>query len=243
MAIDGKCNCRLNPSAGQVGSVPAEALFRLILVPGPNRATGHVTHSHVTTVNDARSITNYRFGKHIQRFLSASAGSTRNLADVRFLFRFRVSKYQRSQMFRLLTVLGRETKMSLPTQTTKYPAMQHHLLLYSHSNRRCHTQMVNLARAFLADDIPATDDISNSKPGLLSLTQSDYVVPVVPMPRFPFSVAMTNHFRKIHLFATVSHSKEATYNPLKCHQETSRSHAGGQHTQRNWVRTTATFAI
>ena len=68
---------------------------------------------------------------------------------------------------------------------------------------------VNLAHAFLADDIPATDNISNDESCLLSLAQSDYVVPVAPMPRFPFSAAMTEqryfvrssiHVAKMYVF-------------------------------------------
>ena len=136
-----------------------------------------------------------------------------------------------------------------------------------------HSDRVNLARAFLANDIPATDNISKDKPHLSSLAQTDYVVPEAPMPRFPFSAAMTNNFRKIHrdlqptmvgrlqLFATVPRSKEATYNPLELpsgdfsfskdppvidrgFSDVSRSYAGGgQHTQRNWVRNSAIFAI
>ena len=86
---------------------------------------------------------------------------------------------------------------------------------------------VNLAFAFLADDIPATDNISNDELRLSSLAQSQYVVPVAPMPRFPFSAAMTNNFCKIHQdlqpttvgrsqrFVTVPCSKEAIYNPLE----------------------------
>ena len=70
------------------------------------------------------------------------------------------------------------------------------------------------------------DNISNDE-RRLSLAQSEYVVEVAPMPRFTFSVAMTNNFRKIHRdlqptrvgrsqhFATVPRSKEAIYNPLE----------------------------
>ena len=141
--------------------------------------------------------------------------------------------------------------MSLPTQTTKYPFEQK----MSHSDR------VNLARAFLADDIPATNNISNDEPCVSSLAQSDYVVPVAPMPRFPFSAAMTNHFHKIHQdlqpttvgrsqrFATVSLTKEAIYNPFELpsrdfsfskdppvidrgFSDVTCSHAGGAHSKK-----------
>ena len=71
--------------------------------------------------------------------------------------------------------------------TTPTVAVQLFEQTMSHSNR------VNLVLVFLPNDIPATDNISNDEPWL-----SDCVVPVAPMPRFPFSAAMTKHLRKIH---------------------------------------------
>ena len=90
-----------------------------------------------------------------------------------------------------------------------------------------HSDRVNLGLTFLTNDISATDNISDDEPRLSSLAQSDYVVLAAPMPRFPFSAAMTNHFCKIHRdlqpttvgrsqrFVTVPRSKEAIYNPLE----------------------------
>ena len=99
------------------------------------------------------------------------------------------------------------------------------------------------------------------------------MVAVAPMPRFPFSAAMTNNFRKIHRdlqpttvgrsqhFATVPRSKEAIYNPLELplggfsfskdppviHRgfaDVSRSCVGGgEHIKKNWLQNSTISAI
>ena len=184
---------------------------------------------HVTTVNDARSISSYGSRKHGQMFPSASVGSARNLADVSFLMPFSFSGREIPEATHILSSFcswsGDENESAhsddqILCSATPHVAVQPFVQTMSYSDR------VNLLLTFLADDIPATDNISDDKPRLSSLAQSDYVVPVAPMPRFPFS-AITNHFRKIHRdlqpttvgrlqrFATVPHSKEAIYNPLE----------------------------
>ena len=115
--------------------------------------------------------------------------------------------------------------------------------------------------------------MSDDKPRLSSLAQSDYVVPVAPMPRFPFSAAMKNNFQNLQPimmgrpqhFVTVPRSKEAIYNPLELPSEyftfskdppvidrgfsdVSRCHAGAAHSKKfprsiNHFTKTAVFLL
>ena len=60
-----------------------------------------------------------------------------------------------------------------------------------------HSERVILARTFLCDELPATDNLDpRTVPRLSALAQADYTVPVAPQPGFPFSQAMINHFQK-----------------------------------------------